>query len=148
MPSHGTEPAAELAPADGDVGDYVTAAAIRTSHMTHRPLLRRILPGAVVLLAALTALSLPALSIAQTRVYPGVDVLLSGRIDFLAGKRIGLITHRAAAGVGGWPTATFLALDPRIRVVAFFAPEHRLSGRLPPGAPGPSSESSIPVYHL
>src|SRR5438034_9074364 len=96
MPPHGTEPAAELAPADGDVGDYVTAAAIRTSHMTHQPLLRRILPGAVVLLAALTALSLPALSPAQTRAYPAVAVLLSGPIDFLAGKRIGSITHGAA----------------------------------------------------
>src|SRR2546428_6693302 len=123
------------------------AAAIRTSHMTH-PLLRRILPGAVVLLAALTAMSLPAFSTAQTRVYPGVDVLLSGRIDFLAGKRIGLITHRAAAGVGGWPTATLLALDPPIRVVALFAPEHGLSGTLPAGARVPSSEGSIPVYSL
>jgi len=148
IPPHGTEPAAELAPADGDVGDYVTAAAIRTSHMTHQPLLRRILPGAVVLLAALTALSLPALSTAQTRVYPGVDVLLSGRIDFLAGKRIGLITHRAATGIGGWPTATLLGLDPRIRVVALFAPEHGLSGTLPAGARVPSSEGSIPVYSL
>jgi len=148
MPPHGTEPAPELAPADGDVRNYVTAAAIRTSHMTRHPLLQRILPGAVVLLAALTAISLPAFSTAQTRVYPGVDVLLSGRIDFLAGKRIGLITHRAAAGVGGWPTATLLALDPRIRVVALFAPEHGLSGTLPAGVRVPSSEGSIPVYSL
>ncbi len=115
--------------------------------MTH-PLLRRILPGAAVLLAALTALSLPAFSTSQTRVYPGVDVLLSGRIDFLAGKRVGLITHRAAAGVGGWPTATLLALDPRIRVVALFAPEHGLSGTVHAGTRVPSIDGPIPVYSL
>src|SRR5437773_12056081 len=94
--------------------------------MTHQPLLRRILPGAVVLLAALTALSLPALCTAQTSVYPGVDVLLSGRIDFLAGKRIRLITHRAATGIGGWPTATPLRLEPRTRDHALLAPSPRL----------------------
>jgi len=115
--------------------------------MTH-PLIRRILPGAVVLLAALTALSLPAFSTPATPVYPGVDVLLSGQIDFLAGKRVGLITHRAAAGVGGWPTAKLLALDPRIRVVALFAPEHGLSGTLPAGARVPPVDGAIPVYSL
>lgn len=146
-PSLRMEPAPELAPADGDVGDHVATATIRTLHMTH-PLLRRILPGAVVLLAALTALSLPAFSTPQDRVYPGVDVLLSGRIDFLAGKRVGLITHRAAAGVGGWTTAKLLSLDPRIRVVALFAPEHGLSGTLPAGARVPSLDGPLPVYSL
>jgi uncharacterized protein YbbC (DUF1343 family) len=110
--------------------------------------MERILPGAVVLLAALMALSLPALSTAQGRVYPGVDVLLSERSDLLAGKRVGLITHRAAAGIGGWPTAQLLMLDPRIRVVALFAPEHGLSGELPAGSRVPSIEGSIPVYSL
>src|SRR2546425_13331101 len=94
MPPHGTEPAPELAPADGDVRNYVTAAAIRTSHMTRHPLLQRILPGAVVLFATLTAISLPAFSPAQTRVYPGGDGLLSGRLHFLSRKRTGLITPR------------------------------------------------------
>jgi uncharacterized protein YbbC (DUF1343 family) len=124
----------------------MAAAAIRTLHVTH-PLLRRILPGAVVFLAALTAMSAPAFS-TQTLVYPGVDVLLSGHGEILNGLRVGLITHRAGAGIGGWPTARLLSLDPRIRVVALFAPEHGLSGTLPAGARVPSMDGPIPVYSL
>jgi len=146
MPSLRAEPPPELAPADGDIRDNVSTAAVRTVHMTH-PLLRRILPSAVVLLAAFTALSAPAFS-TQSRVYPGVDVLLSGRGDLLAGKRVGLITHRAAAGAGGYPTSTLLSFDPRIRIVALFAPEHGLSGTLPAGARVPSIDGPIPVYSL
>lgn len=114
--------------------------------MTHL-LLRRILPCSVVLLAAFTALSTPAFS-TQTKVYPGVDMLLSGRGDLLAGKRVGLITHRAAAGSGGYPTSTLLSFDPRIRIVALFAPEHGLSGTLPAGTRVPSIDGPIPIYSL
>jgi len=81
-------------------------------------------------------------------VYPGVDVLVAYYTQVLAGKRIGLITHRAAAGIGGWPTATILTLDPRIKVVAIFAPEHGLSGTIPSGAPVPPSTGKIPIYSL
>lgn len=114
--------------------------------MTH-PVLRRILPGVVVFLAAF-AVQLPRAFSTQTLVYPGVDVLLSGHGEILTGMRVGLITHRAGAGIGGWPTSRLLALDPRIRVVALFAPEHGLSGTLPAGATVPSMDGPIPVYSL
>jgi uncharacterized protein YbbC (DUF1343 family) len=109
-----------------------------------RPAIRR---SAVVLLAALTAAS-PAPA-GTARVVPGVDVLLSSYSHLLAGKRIGLITHRAAVGADGWPTAMLLALDPRIRVAALFAPEHGLTGTLPAGAPVPGgSLGGVAVYSL
>lgn len=108
---------------------------------------RRLLP--LVLLLAVTTAPSPLSFAQQIRVRPGVDVLVSYHGDILAGKRVGLITHRAAAGAGGWPTSTVLTLDPRIRVVALFAPEHGLSGTLPAGAPVPSTTSlGLPVRSL
>lgn len=101
----------------------------------------------VLFLAVAAAASTPAYS-TSPRVYPGVDVLLTYYGDILAGKRVGLITHRAAAGVGGWPTATLLSLDPRIRVVALFVPEHGFSGTLPAGAFVPNASGTVPIYSL
>jgi uncharacterized protein YbbC (DUF1343 family) len=82
------------------------------------------------------------------RVYPGVNVLLASYTEFLAGKRIGLITHRAGADAEGWPTNLRLAADPRLNVVAFFAPEHGLAGDLPAGAYVPAQAGKIPTYSL
>lgn len=124
----------------------MAAAALRALQpgRTH---IRGILAAAVVLLVAGTVP--PARGATPpTRVWPGVDVLVAHYAPLLAGKRVGLITHRAAAGIDGWPTATILALDPRIRVVALFAPEHGLSGRLPAGVPVPPGGGRIPVYSL
>lgn len=123
----------------------MAASALRALQ-THRAHIRGILAAALVLLVA-TATSSPATS-ATVRVWPGVDVLVAYYTSVLAGKRVGLITHRAAAGAGGWPTATILTLDPRIRLVALFAPEHGLSGTLPAGVPVPSSLGRLPVYSL
>ncbi len=110
-----------------------------------RPGIRR---GAILLLAVLAASS-PAASATPPRVLPGVDILLSSYGHLLAGKRVGLITHRAAVGADGWPTAMLLALDPRIRVAALFAPEHGLTGSLPAGAPVPEgSLGGVPVRSL
>jgi len=105
----------------------------------------------VVLLVAGTAS--PAASSPRPQVWPGVDVLVAYHTQVLAGKRVGLITHRAATGIGGWPTATILTLDPRIRVVALFAPEHGLFGTRPAGAAvpftsKPAGTGTIPVYSL
>jgi uncharacterized protein YbbC (DUF1343 family) len=76
-------------------------------------------------------------------------VLLSTHGHLLAGRRVGLITHRAATGADGWPTAMLLALDPRVRVVSLFAPEHGLTGTAPAGAPVPGgSLGGLPVHSL
>lgn len=123
----------------------MAASTLRTLQ-THRTHTRGILAAALILLVVGT-FSPPAAS-STVRVWPGVDVLVTYYTQVLAGKRVGLITHRAATGVGGWPTATILTLDPRIRVVALFAPEHGLSGTLPAGAQVPPSWGRIPVYSL
>ncbi len=94
------------------------------------------------------ALLLQSTIAASHQVYPGVDVLLTAQSRILVGMRVGLITHRAGAGAGGWPTSALLSLDPRIKVVALFAPEHGLSGDLPAGTLVPSRIASVPVYSL
>jgi len=123
----------------------VTTPTLRTlqAGRTH---IRGILVIALLLLVVGSS-SPPALS-TQPRVWPGVDVLITYYAEVLAGKRVGLITHRAAAGVGGWPTATLLTLDPRIRVVAIFVPEHGFWGTLPAGARVPPSMGKVPIYSL
>lgn len=123
----------------------MAASTLRTLQ-THRTHIRGIL-AATLLLLVVAIFSPPAAS-STARVWPGVDVLVTYYTQVLAGKRVGLITHQAAAGVDGWPTATILTLDPRIRVVALFAPEHGLSGTLPAGAPVPPSSGRIPVHSL
>lgn len=91
--------------------------------------------------------TVPALP-TQPRVFPGVDVLLTYYTQILANKRVGLITHRAATGIGGWPTSRLLSLEPRIRIVALFAPEHGISGMLPAGRTVPDIKGRIPIYSL
>jgi len=84
----------------------------------------------------------------QGKVWPGVDVLIARAGDGLAGKRVGVITHRAAAGVGGWPTATLLTLHSPLRVVALFVPEHGFAGDLPAGVMVPHARGEVPIYSL
>lgn len=145
VPTLRQEGALHLIPPNGDIGDYVAAPTLRTLQ-PDRAHTRRILSAALVLLVVATAA--PPAASRQPQVLPGVDVLVSSQSEILAGKRVGLITHRAATGVGGWPTATILTMDPRIHVVALFAPEHGYSGTLPAGAPVPSTMGKLPVYSL
>lgn len=91
---------------------------------------------------------LAAAGFRQPRVWPGVDVLLTRGSDGLAGLRVGVITHRAAAGRGGWPTATLLAVHSRLRVVALFVPEHGYDGDLPAGSTVPYARGDVPTYSL
>lgn len=119
----------------------MAAATVRTGHRFRYSIV------AAGLLLVVAAASSPAFS-TSPRVYPGVDVLLTHYSEILNGKRVGLITHRAAAGVGGWPTSALLSLDPRIRIVALFAPEHGFAGDLPAGALVPFTSGPIPIYSL
>jgi len=81
-------------------------------------------------------------------VFPGIDVLLAYYPQILIGKRVGVITHRAATSVRGYPTATVLSLIDRVRVVAILVPEHGFSGTLPAGVFVPSSSGEIPIHSL
>ncbi|MDR7494769.1 MAG: DUF1343 domain-containing protein [Armatimonadota bacterium] len=128
----------------------MATAALRTLQ-ARRAHTRGILAAAAVLLVL--GGGPPAASAPRPQVWPGVDVLVAHYTPLLAGKRVGLITHRAATGLGGWPTATILTLDPRIRVVALFAPEHGLAGTLQAGEAVPflraaTGARTLPVYSL
>ncbi|MBN1155212.1 DUF1343 domain-containing protein [candidate division KSB1 bacterium] len=63
----------------------------------------------------------------------GIDVLLSDKIDMLAGKRVGLITN--ATGVTRDFVSTIDALNesPQINLVALFGPEHGVRGDIEAG---------------
>jgi len=141
----GEERAVHLVPPDRDIGDHVTTTALRTLHPRRRHI-RAILCAAMVLLVA-SASGAEATS-RQGQVWPGVDVLLARAGDGLAGKRVGVITHRAATGVGGWPTATLLAVHSPLRIVALFVPEHGFAGDLPSGVMVPHTRGDVPIYSL
>ncbi|MBE3576560.1 MAG: DUF1343 domain-containing protein [Limnochordales bacterium] len=64
----------------------------------------------------------------------GIDILLTERIDLIAGKRVGLITNQTGRGRDGVHDADRLAADPRVKLVALFSPEHGIRGDEPPGA--------------
>lgn len=81
-------------------------------------------------------------------VFPGIDVLLAYYPQILAGKRVGVISHRAATSVRGYPTAIVLSLVDDVRVVALFVPEHGFSGTLPAGVYVPSSSGGVPIHSL
>lgn len=63
----------------------------------------------------------------------GVDVLFSDHMEWIAGKRVALITN--ASGVDGQlrATADRLHRDKRVKLVRLFAPEHGIRGAAPAG---------------
>ncbi len=83
------------------------------------------------------------------RTQNGIDVLRSRGFDNLLGKRIALVTHRAATTLDGTPTLDVLRQAPGVQLVAILSPEHGLSARAE-GAISDSRDSSsaLPVYSL
>lgn len=67
-------------------------------------------------------------------VMPGIDVLESQGFAILQGKRVGLLTHDAAASRTGEPTWSVLDRAPGVKLVALFAAEHGIDGRAPASA--------------
>jgi len=69
------------------------------------------------------------------QVRPGIDVLVESEFAPLAGKRIGLVMNQSAAVRGGEGTTldAFIRTH-RCKVVALFAPEHGIDGKVPAGA--------------
>ena len=64
----------------------------------------------------------------DTVVQPGVEVLLAGDMHALRGMRVGLITNHTARLRDGTSTIDALNSDPRVKLVALFAPEHGIRG--------------------
>lgn len=63
-------------------------------------------------------------------VLAGIDVLAAEGFAPLAGKRVGLITNQTGRAADGRRTVDVLAAAPGVKLVALFAPEHGLLGRV------------------
>jgi uncharacterized protein YbbC (DUF1343 family) len=80
-----------------------------------------------------------------------METLLAEHIDWLAGCRIGLVSHQAAVDGSGLTSAERLWHDPRIRLTALFGPEHGFAGRAGAGelmGDDHHPEWSIPIFSL
>ena len=82
---------------------------------------------------------------AQERVRSGADrILESPYLDWIQGKRVGLITHRRdLAAVSTWE---LLARHPEVEVVALFGPEHGLLGQAQAGDHVPDYGTVYSLY--
>ena len=77
----------------------------------------------------------PSTSTAPDSVRPGIDVLLAGDMAALRGMRVGLITNHTGKRRDGTTTIDALHNDPRVNLVALFAPEHGIRGAAEAGVP-------------
>lgn len=85
------------------------------------------------------------------RFQPGIDLLLSRHDNWLAGERIGLVSHVAAVDSKGCPAADRLAGHSGSRLICLLSPEHGYFGVAPPGASLRTQRHptlSIPVFSL
>ena len=85
------------------------------------------------------------------RVMLGIDVLEADGFKAIAGKKIGLLTHRAGVNRRGESTINVLLRAPQSKLVALFAPEHGLDGEIKAGDNFGDSRhipSGLPVYSL
>ena len=67
-------------------------------------------------------------------VRPGVDMLAERLPPVLEGKRVGLVTNQTGRDAAGRSSIDLLAANPRLRLVALFAPEHGIRGVAAEGA--------------
>jgi len=85
-------------------------------------------------------------------VLPGVDVLQRERFARIAGKRVGLLTHRAARAADGTETLEVFARAREITLAAVLTPEHGLDakaeGVIESATHPASSAVRVPVYSL
>lgn len=77
----------------------------------------------------------------------GIDVISARGYDLLAGKRVGVITNRAATDRYGNPTIDLLRSATNVTVAAIFSPEHGLYATADDKVPDDLGKP-IPVYSL
>ncbi|MCX7012690.1 MAG: DUF1343 domain-containing protein [Candidatus Sumerlaeota bacterium] len=86
--------------------------------------MKRLLPILAVAVACLS-MRLPA---AEPRVAPGVEVLLARHMDWIAGKRVGLITNQTGVARDLRSSIDLLAARPECKLTALFCAEHGIRG--------------------
>ena len=82
---------------------------------------------------------------------PGIEVLLSDRLESLKGKRVALLTNQTGVDRKGVSNVDLLRAHPAINLVALFSPEHGVRGAAQAGekvASGIDPKSGLPVHSL
>jgi uncharacterized protein YbbC (DUF1343 family) len=91
----------------------------------------------------------PVCAAPRAPVQAGIDVLASRGFDSLRGRRVGLVTHRAAIDSEGRTTLDVLASAADVKLTSIMTPEHGLDasseGKI---ADGFDSGRALPVYSL
>lgn len=85
------------------------------------------------------------------RVMLGIDVLEAEGFKAIAGKRLGLLTHRAGVNRRGESTIDVLRRAPQSKLVCLFAPEHGLEGQVKAAENFGDSvhpSTGLPIYSL
>ena len=81
----------------------------------------------------------------------GLDVLLERHLDWLTGRRVGLVAHPASVDAQGVHAALRLRACPEVRLTCLLGPEHGFSGLAAAGIPvedGAHTDWDLPVFSL
>lgn len=99
-------------------------------------------------LGSLIARRLP-IQPANSPVRVGIDVLRKGGFKALENKRIGLVTNQTGVARDGISTIDILHLEPKLKLVALFSPEHGIRGLVDEKVNDSKDEKTgLPIYSL
>lgn len=87
----------------------------------------------------------------MTRVLPGIDVLLTQRMDLLEGRRVGIVTNHTGTSARLESTIDLLFGRKGVQVTALYSPEHGLRGDVAAGekvAGSADPVTGLPVHSL
>lgn len=112
-------------------------------------------------LAALLAIALPINAYAADPAFvakvpihhitPGIEVLLTERLDLLQGKRVALLTNQTGVDRKGNSSVDLLRAQSGFQLVALFSPEHGVRGKAQAGekvASGVDAATGLPIHSL
>ncbi|MCI0420743.1 MAG: DUF1343 domain-containing protein [Acidobacteria bacterium] len=105
---------------------------------------------AAVLITIFLCLPAPA-SQADTKVIPGIEVLVAEQLHVIRGKRVGLITNHTGVDRKLRHDIDLLASAPGARLVALFSPEHGIRGAAQAGEKVRSAidaKTRVPIHSL
>jgi uncharacterized protein YbbC (DUF1343 family) len=90
-------------------------------------------------------------NVLEARVYTGLEVFLAKYQNIVKGKRVGLITNQTGRDAKGRSAIDLLYNSPNVNLVALFAPEHGIRGKIKAGEhvdSGRDRKTGLPIYSL
>ncbi len=87
----------------------------------------------------------------EARVYTGLEVFLAKYQYMVKGKRVGLVTNQTGCDAKGRSAIDLLYNSPKVNLVALFAPEHGIRGKIKAGEhvkDGRDTKTGLPIYTL